>query len=285
MANAPTTRDLAVLRDLWLYRYLTTSHIARLHFGHAKLAQRRLRILTARRLVDRFLPPAARQAGFGAWWYRLASKGAHHLAETQGLAPKDLLPPKRSPRTLRFLDHHALVTTIRIWLREGTAKRTDGFRYEFIPEYEEVRRKGKRHRRIALTVPGHRRTLIPDGAFTLQRGGTTALFFLEADRGTEPLTGKHPGAIERKLTLYRDAFDTNAEAHYGRLFGAELRGFRILCTVPDADRQAGFLILAAHLELAPLVWVTTNDTFNTNGDLARACWLTEPDGTPRAMTE
>jgi hypothetical protein len=40
-----TARAVAVLRDVWLYRYLTARQVSRLHFGPAKLAQRRLHVL------------------------------------------------------------------------------------------------------------------------------------------------------------------------------------------------------------------------------------------------
>ena len=276
-----TPRDKAVLRDLWLFRYLSTRQISRLHFGHVKLAQRRLRTLAENRLVDRFQPGGARQAGFRTWWYRLANRGARIVAGGEDVRPEDILPPVRRPRSWHFVAHHALVTDFRVWLREGL--NNSEFSAGFIPAYEEV--KGQRRPRIALEVPGHVRLLIPDGVFMLQRGEMRALFMLEVDRGTEPLTGKHKSSITRKLQRYRAAFDARKEEHFEKLFDANFNGFRILCLVPDRQRLEAFLRLAARMDLTPLVWVTTSSLVEETGDLDQRCWAITIDDPPHALTE
>lgn len=270
-----TPRDLAVLRDVWLYRYVTSAQVSRLHFGHLKLAQRRLRLLVERRLLVRFRAEPSR-VGFGEWWYRLAQGGAP-------LVDAGATLPTRVPRSLGFLAHHALVTDARIWLREACAR--SGFGYGFVPSYDEVRESGRRRARIALSVVGHQRLLVPDGAFTVERDGRCALFLLEADRGTEPLTGRHPSAIERKFVLYRDAFEARAEEHYARLLGQAVEGFRVVCLVPSVARRDGFLRLAERLDLAPLVWVGLNELVRAPGDLSARCWASAPGGPLRALVE
>ena len=142
------------------------------------------------------------------------------------------------------------------------------------------------------------------------RGERRALFGLEVDRGTEPLTGRHASAIERKLVLYRElsrswdgmaetdasaierklvlyraAFEARAKGQYSQLFGQELGGFRVLFTVPNEKRRQGILRLAARLDLAPLVWVAADDLLQEPGDLDMACWATEPDGSLHRLTE
>ena len=116
---------------------------------------------------------------------------------------------------------------------------------------------------MALSVEGHSKLLVPDGVFTLEREDDRwALFLLEVDRGTEPLTGRHRSSIEGKFTMYRDGFDARGEERYAALFDAELRGFRILCVVPDEKRRDGFLRLAARMDLEPLVWVSTSSVID-----------------------
>ncbi len=281
-----TTRDEAILRDVWLFRYATALQIARLHFGgHLKLAQRRLRRLTAQNLVDRFQVEAARRTGFTTWWYRLARPGARLIAAPIGKRVEDFLPPKRPPRTHGFLAHHARVTDFRIWLREACANGDGAFQCQFIPSYEEVREGGRRQRRIA--IPFDHRSLIPDGVFTVRRfDGREALFLLEIDRGTEPLTGRHPSAVERKLRYYCDAYDTQAAmAQYGRQFDAKFSGFRVLFTVPSVTRLRGLVNLALRVDLTPLVWVTRDTVLDQAGDLSAACWATTPEGPLRRLTE
>ena len=279
-----TPRDRALLTDVWRFRYLTARQVARLHFHQqAKLAQRRLRLLHEAGLLDRFRPAEATHAGFRAWWYRLSRSGARYVAQDHGEALATVLPPKRVPRSLGFLAHHALVTDALVWLQEG-CQSTPGFKLRFVPAFEEARVAGRRRRTVALPIG--QRQLIPDAAIILtHEEGKSALFLLEADRGTEPLTGRHKSAIARKFATYRAAFDTRTDAHYHRLFSTTFTGFRILCLVPDETRQAHFLTLAGEHDLVPLVWVTTHDTLGEPGDLYAPVWDTAPDNAPRALSE
>lgn len=285
--NSPvkiTPRDRRVLRDLWLLRYLTTAQVARLHFGHHKLAQRRLRRLAGLGLVDPFQAEGAARAGFHAYTYRLTAAGARIVAAEAGMAPRDISAPVRPPRGRGYLAHHALLTDFRIWLREGCAASGE-FGTAFIPAYEETRAEGRRRRRVAVTPPGEG-VLVPDGVFCLERSdGRAALFCLELDRGTEPLTGRHPNAIERKLARYRAAYELRAEEQYGPLFGHAFTGFRILCLVPDEGRAAGFLKLAERLAMAPLVWVANSEVVQKTGSLDVLCWRNQSVGGDHALTE
>jgi len=283
----PTARDEKILKDVWLYRYLQTRQIARLHFGgNIKIAQRRMRKLFDAGLVRRFRSDAALRAGFRTWVFRLARRGAEILSGSLGEPARDLMPPTRPPNSIRHLEHHRELTDFRIWLREGCEASNGSFGYKFIPGYEEIRGFGSRMRRIALVLPEYRTSLIPDGAFTLDtRDGRSALFLLEIDRGTEPLTGRHPSSIEKKFILYNRAFDGFAERRYERLFETEFHGFRVLCLVPDEKRRAGFLRLARMTDIKPLVWVGLTEVVETPGDLSTPWWMFSENEKPRALTE
>jgi len=281
-----TNRDQDLLRDTWLHRYLTAKQILRLHFTHLKVAQRRLRKLHKACYLDRFRPATATKKGFRTWWYRLGRLGAKLVAEHQGQSAGDVMPPSRTPTSMGFLAHHGLVTDFRIWLREACQDQ-EGFGYEFVPSYEEVRRKGRRRRRIALQVPDERRLLIPDGAFTLQHQPTekAVLFMLEADRGTEPLTGRHRSAIEKKLAMYAAVYDSHGEDAYQTLFSHDFEGFRVLCIVPNPSRRDAFLRLSKDADLAPLVWTATQEFLEEPGNLDAQIWRAAPRGEGRALSE
>lgn len=264
---------MALLQDVGRFRYVTSVQIARLYFNKSqKVAQRRLRALTSAGLLQRFAPSEARRAGFQTWWYALARAGARLVSEAEGLPLAAVLASTRMPRTAGFLAHHALVTDVRLWLREACAS-TPEFSHRFLSTYET---RGV-ERRAALPLPGGR-VVLPDGAFLLTRGDRHALFLLEADRGTEPLTGTHPSSLTRKFLAYREAYDTRAEEHLAALFQARVRGFRITCVAPDEKRQHRLVELAARLDLAPLVWVTTQARIHELGRLDAPIWaVTEPD--------
>lgn len=274
-----TDRDHQLLRDVWQFRYLTSAQVTRCHFRSQKVAQRRLRALTAAGLLRRFAPVEARHAGFQTWWYTLSRAGARHVSKAQGLPLAAVLPPTRIPQSFGFLTHHALVTDFRLWLHEAATSAPE-FSTHFLSSAP-PRGEG---RRAALPLPSGR-AVLPDGAFVLTRGDRHALFLLEVDRGTEPLTGRHPSSLARKLAAYRDAYDAQAEAHLAALFQVSVRGFRILCVVPEEKRQRRLVELAAQLDLAPLVWVTTHAVLAERGRLERACWAVRPEDRLHALSE
>ena len=261
-----TARDHLVLHNVGCYRYLTSAQVARLHFRTHKGAHRRLRHLAAAGFLHRFRAAEATRAGFQSWWYCLSRAGARIASTGASL----LVVPTRHPRSLWFLIHHASVTDFRLWLHEAWAGMV-GFSYDYLPSHAG----GKGHPALPLGADG---LLFPDGAFSLTKGERTALFFLETDRGTEPLTGKHPSAITRKVTAYRRAFDTQAEAHLVGFLPAAVSGFRILWVVPDAARQARLVELAQQRDLSPLVWVATARLTQERGRLDTKAWtVTKPD--------
>ena len=281
-----TERDRRILRDIWLYRYLRTPQITRLHFGSQKLAQRRMRRLVDSGVVERFRADDAVRAGFRTWCFRLSRKGARVVASDEGLPSRGVIPSSRAPRRMRFLDHHSMTVDFRIWLREGCEDSRGRFGYRFIPSYEEVREKGMRRRRVVFDIPRLKSHLVPDGVFVLETSDKrSSLFVLEIDRGTEPLTGSHPSAIERKLLLYRVGYESNSDAAYERLFGVKFSGFRVLCLVPDSHRADGFLKLARRCDLQPLVWVGLDQVVRERGDLSKKWWQTEEDGSLRSLME
>jgi len=281
-----TERDSRIFRDLFLYRYLNTKQISRLHFKNTKVAQRRLRKLFENRFIDRFQSDVDIQLGFGEFTYRLSALGAAIVADQLGEPPDSVRPPKRRPGTRFYLSHHHLLTDFRIWLREGCSASEGRFGYSFVPCYEEIRgSKGNRIRRVALNPDGTNRVLVPDGAFCLNGlSGTSALFTVEIDRGTEPLRGKHRSSITKKLEMYASAFDQHLESHFSKLFGKDFTGFRILFLVPTQRRLEGVLSVAREVDLEPLVWVALHQTVGLAGDLNSEVWSFSKGAEPCSLT-
>ena len=158
-------RDHHLLADLASYRYLTAAQIARLRFGHIKLAQRRLRRLADLQLVERFQSQQLGRLGFHQWTYRLSSAGAAVAAEELGLALNLVKPPIREPRGESYLAHHRDLTDFRIWLDEGCRRSAGLFEVRLVPGYEEHRVEGRRQRRVAIPSRPERGGVVPDAVF------------------------------------------------------------------------------------------------------------------------
>lgn len=261
-------RDLAILKDLWLLRYLTASQVSRLHVGHLKVAQRRLRKLAALQLVTRFRLPLAGPLGDQRWFYCLSRHGARHVGTADGVGTDRLIVPFHTPRAPGYLGHHEVLTDTRIWIREACEAR--GLACRFIPAYEEVRLHGRWRRRVAVQVGAA--LFIPDGVMAIDRpGGRSALFVLEIDQATEPLHRATGSSVQGKLALFRMAFDEGLTS-YTTLFTRTFRGARLLWVVPDERRQRSVLDLAAKEDLTPLVWITTRDRMTRKGVLSEPVW-------------
>ena len=279
-------RDHLVLADLAAYRYLTASQIARLRFGHIKLAQRRLRRLVDLQVVERFQSHRLGRLGFREWTYRLSPTGAAVAAEQLGLPLNAVKPPIREPRGESYLAHHRDLTDFRIWLDEGRRQSAGVFEVRLVPGYEEHRVDGRRQRRVAIPRQAGRGGVVPDAVFSLTRNdGRSALFMVEIDRGTEALTGGRSNTIEAKLRRYGEVFDAKAEATFSTMFDREFDGFRVLFVVPDQRRVAATLRIAVDVGFDPLVWVAVKRDFASPGDLAAQIWQDRPAGGGRALIE
>lgn len=265
-----TERDRVLLRDVWLLRYVTALQVSRLHFGHLKVAQRRLRKLSALGLLSRFRAEPSASFGDQRWIYFLSRIGARTLGESDSDLP--VLLPARTPTGLTYLAHHELLTEFRIWLREGVNRARGSFRCRFVPAYEEVRSNGHRKRRVAVRTTATSGNYIPDGVFSLERrDGRAALFVLEVDRGTEPLRRERGTSIYGKLACFGAVYDEGLEA-YSHLFDRTYRGGRLLWIVPDRARLEALLHIAEALDLGGVVWVTVAETLEASGDLSLPLW-------------
>lgn len=79
-------RDVAILRDVWRYKFLTAPQVLELWWPGKthRAGQRRLRVLFEAGFVDRFRPITRR--GSFPWTYQLAAEG-HRLLKLTGEIP------------------------------------------------------------------------------------------------------------------------------------------------------------------------------------------------------
>lgn len=283
--QAPLTpRDLLVFEDLREFRYLSTAQVARLRFGNLKLAQRRMRSLVRQGHVVRVPCGELARHGFRDAFFALPAGGASARGSATGdRAPGTLSDPRRG-FGIRYAAHHRLLTDVRIWLREAAASSGGGLACRFVPPYAGARVDGQRSRLIAVDLGPPDGVLLPDGVFELRAStGRAALFFLEVDRGTEPLRGRHPSSIRRKLEAYRRLYDGRSFDRFGNFFDYDYAGFRVLFVTPDDDRATRILEVALAVDLAPLVWATAEATLRGPGSFFACAWRDAPDSTPRSL--
>lgn len=278
-----TPRDHQVLVDLARFRSLTGEQVSRLRFGHPKLAQRRLRRLRAAGIIERFRPVEAASGVAGAWFYRLAPPGIAAAAGMLGVRPEVLRLATRPTFSSGYLAHRRAVGDVLVWLTEA-CRRTPGFSLTFCRPHQASPLVRVHHVGFTLDIPSL--GLRPDAVVALTReDGKAALFFVESDRATEPITGEHPSSLTRKLNAYTRLYDEGLYQDVGGLLGLRPAGYRVLLTAPSMHRVTTILRLATAQGLAPLVWATTADHLRPTGHLAARIWQMTPEGEGHAIAE
>ena len=267
-----TSRDISLLRDLARFRYITASQASRLHFGHLKLAQRRLRKLARMELLRRFQLGAPHALPDQRWFYALSAHGAKLLQKTADGGNRGGFLVKRLPRNSGYLAHHEQLIDFWIWISEACFTNPSGFSCGFVPAFEHTHDRTSLRRRIAIDLDHGLGTYIPDAVLSLNRSdGVSALLLLEIDRGTEPLNRSSGSSVLLKLRSFAAAFDQGFDP-YKKLFGRDYTGARLLWIVPDTRRLDSVLELATCQDLEQVVWVAPSTCLGSPGGLDSRTW-------------
>jgi len=256
------SRDYAVLRDLAIFGEIALPYLITVHFeGRKPAGLKRLGRLRKAELV--------RRSGNGprssASPVRLTQAGHAALRARDSSVPKWAEVSRRQKTSVRTLQHSQGILATKAGFL--TATRSTSISIET----------------FTLDCPirssGIRRHLHPDAFFVLQQHRTASYFFVEVDRGTEPLA-----TIREKAGRYRDwnrsgTFATTIQRRHAEPRSAP---FRVLYVCESAQRAEN--MAASLLDLNPPV--LTQAWFTTQDDLARDAlgpiWLT-PKGVRDAM--
>lgn len=183
-----TDRDFDICDDLYRHLVMTAHQLAALHFTQLRQAEKRLKTLYDRGLLERFQP--WRPTGSAPYHYILDDLGAHVLAGHYDLEVKHLLKRLDKDRGLahsRKLDHILEINDFFVDLI-CRCREVSGCR---LVTWWSEHRCEKRWRSSRDSEPLVR----PDAEGLLQGPNGKISFFLEIDRGTERghmLTDKLP---------------------------------------------------------------------------------------------
>jgi len=275
-------RDIAVLINLYIYRYLSTSQLKTLHFPSERTTWRRMSKLTNAGWVKRFKAPTVDE-----YIYHLDTDGialvADHVQENPTGLPEGE-PTRRSPKDYLFLRHFLQINDFRIALTQACAM--NGVELAgYIPEH--IGRKTKRggiKKHISATVPdrGHRNATIthtPDAVFSLRKTGNTALFFLELDRGTEVISDPSKGFL-KCIRFYLNYWVDGGYNRYQQEFDLQepFSTFRtLIVTTSDKRvqnmRQACTALQTEDEEAKRYIWLTTQHNLSPQR-LFASVWVT-----------
>jgi DNA-binding Lrp family transcriptional regulator len=195
-----TGRDLEILRQVARHRFLSSRQILSLIGGSTQHVLKRLQKLFQSGYLDR---PRAQlryfsPAGMRPIVYALGAKGSRRLSPAR--------PPSYDNRQLKqlYLEHTLLVAEVtlafvrscrdeslaRLLLEEDLRPAPGGFRWRVTVQ------RGHESKRVGV---------VPDRTLALEKpNGERVILFVEADRGTMPLTRRSlaQSSVQRKLLAY-----------------------------------------------------------------------------------
>jgi len=172
-----TSRDIAVIVDVYKYRYLSVSQIEALHYPSRRVAWRRLQVLTTLGYLKAFIVPNIHERVF-----YVSRTGAEVVAGEMQVSFDDLYWQMKPPKDYYFLRHFLGINDFRIWLTlacQDSPVTLLGFIPEYIGEKTEqgVLKKYLRDQVCDIANSNVTVSHTPDGVFALEKNGNAALFF------------------------------------------------------------------------------------------------------------
>ena len=260
-----TERDVALLVDIYKYRYLTISQFQQLHFPSLQTAYRRTKILKRDGCISGF-----NVANTDEGIFSLTAKGLDIVASALGVDRVDLKwnEAKEKPKDYYFMRHFIAINDFRSAMRQACEQSTLRL-LGFIPDYygEKTDKGGvtKYIKDMICDVANEREKVshTPDAVFALEKDGRAALFFLEIDRGTEVVAAPRRGVL-KYLRFYASYLVDGKYQRYARDFAVEgFKGFRTLIVTSTQARLLSIRRASTEMDVPPkakrFLWVTTED--------------------------
>lgn len=243
-----TERDFEIIRLIHRHRFLRSSHIVRLVQSSPQPVLRRLQLLFHHGYLER---PRAQldyfhRAGSEPLVYGLGNKGAGVLR----LEMSADINWKNQCIGRLFLDHAVLTSDIMVAFELACRSRTDVrlLDCDQLPLPENVRERDELFRWRVTLERRQQVGVVPDRVFALeftQSDQPPAYFFLEADRGTMPVTRQNlsRSSFQRKLLAYHATW--KQDLHKTRF---SFPRFRVLTVTTSAERMQSMIDACRDLE-------------------------------------
>ncbi len=234
-----TKRDLLILHQVSVHRFLRSDHFVTLVGGSNQHLVRRLGRLYHSGLLDRPLHQRRLQEFPGPLVYCLSERGRKELI-SQGQPVHASVPRLRKLGSALRLGHDLRIADVLVALESAAL----GLGHQFHHHHDWNRKDGlttvqKLHelkwRLWQRDAPRREpRWIIPDAAFSIDYGDERPAFFLlEVDRGTMPVTRTNPKqtSFTQKVEAYRA---TRTEGHLWKRWN--IPGFRVLVVAESPAR-------------------------------------------------
>lgn len=266
--------DGALLAAIAEHNVVTLGQLAIILGRNANSLRRRLTVLAEQGMINVLARRRHALQGRPEHMVMLCEPG-FDLLRACGRVPRSAAWNRESARRSQNAEHELLINDLRVQLvqleRLLPAFQVRYFARSIILADEEPESVPTIHESIRLEDNDKTIEFIPDGVFSLTHRelGKTLLFFLEADRATEPLTsarGRNRG-LAAKIAAYQAYLQTGEYERYEEILRTKLRGFLLLLLVDGVARWASVCRLAREMPPSDFIWLTSRDQL-----LRAGCW-------------
>ncbi len=288
-----TGRDREIIRQVHRHRFLRSSHIVALIGGSSQQVLRRLQRLFHHGYLER---PRSQidyfhRGGSQRMVYGVGVHGTRLLQQEENLSGRRDAGSADNRTIGRLFLEHALLTSDVMVALELACRRNGRVRLlysEEIPLPESTRRQHEPFH-WSLTLGNRAKVgLIPDRVFGLEyldqpAGRNRAFYFLEADRGTMPVSRQTlaKSSFARKLLAYEATWQQNV--HRNR-FG--FHRFRVLTVTTSAERAKNLAAAASRLERGHGLFLFTDaEAIRAHPDVLRLPWDTAGGQQRESLTD
>ncbi|HSA25147.1 MAG TPA: replication-relaxation family protein [Phycisphaerae bacterium] len=260
MASDLSHDDERILVSIAQQGALTVDQITRLHQRNANSLRRRLRRLRDQGFIDLSSRRLGANRGRPENLVLLGPEGFERLRAVKALPPAD---SATGPVKANCLEHELLVAEVRVQLAQMERLLPELKTRFFTATWPARTDSGEPfsiREKLDLGPDYGALEFVPDGVFSIlhSRLGSTLLFFLEVDMGSQPGTsGRAPDRdIRRKIVNYQHCFGTGKYHRYERLLDCRLRGFRLLFVTESVNRCRFLCRQVRAMPPSDFVWLT-----------------------------
>jgi len=280
MAFQFNNSDRDILISIAEHRVLTARHLSILLGRNANALRRRLKILRTEGLIEIASRPFGRNRGRPESLISLGGAGVG-LLQTCGVIDPGVPKERVTAVNIRCLDHELLVNDFRVQLAQLSRIDTAWTIRFFSVMTPPIRGDSKDRALLQETIDSDVGSLgdtdfVPDGVIGITHAemGRTLLFFLEADRGTEPRNSTRADrrGIRQKIISYQTYFTLKQYKQYEDVLQCELRGFRLLILTEDPTRFSALCRLVRATPPSDFVWLADRASLISEG-LWAAIWV------------
>lgn len=279
-----TDRDHEIVRLVHRHRFIRSRHIVALIGGSPQQVLRRLQSLyhhgyleRPRAQIDSYHKGGSRHIAYG-----VGNKGGKLIGSP--LRPVSWGEKNRAVGRM-FLEHTLLVSDVMATIE--LACRKAGIR--FLHDHELLPADLLRPLRWKVSIGnGAKLSVVPDRVFAIEHPNASgvphrAYFFLEADRGTMPVTRSNPAqsSFHRKLLAYEATW---AQSLHKSTFG--FPRFRVITVTQSAARVQSLLDACAKLQRGHgLFLFADNSVLNAPDSILGSVWKSGPQGIASSLLD